>query len=144
MSEVANLIGVKSAPLPRARIGGAPRAPNGGEGQVLVRNVETGEEARLNRANARDLVDNVGGWKIVSHGGERPLNTTQAPVAETEPTGNAAGETEPVKEPNAVTDEALAELTKFREQAAELGIAVDQRWGKRRLAEEIAKKTGAA
>jgi hypothetical protein len=147
MTSPVNDPGIKNPSIPRAVIGGATRPRNGGDGDIVVRNLKTGDEVRLNRANARDLVENVGGWKIVSHGSQRPLGVVAKPApdeGEGEGEDNGEGATGSDNEPAALDDPAIAELNKFRAQAAELGIAVDQRWGKRRLAEEIAKKTGAA
>lgn len=145
---------IKSAPIPRPRIGGTVRKHNDGKGDVLVRNIETGAEAFLSRANARDLCEHAGGWKVVSDGVQRngeqldierePAGAAGAGGEDTGPGGEGGEGGEGGAGSGGAPDPALEELNALRATLTDLGGEVDQRWGKKRLNEEIAKKKPAA
>lgn len=139
--------GLRANPPPTARINGAPRKIDVIEKPVTIRNKETGEQVQLSVANARDLVHNVGGWEYVKvrsiHDGEPKVVAADVPPSSTD--------TDPDKDTDEDDDDTapnvspeVAELNALRAKAAELGVDVDNRWGKKKLNEEIAKATPAA
>ncbi len=126
---------INATPVRPGLIGGKQVAPRGVEPKRFVQDTE-GTVHEMSLTNAYDCV-NIRGWKMVPKSG----SVSAAKAAEaTEDADVSAEDTIKVSTPvteNEIRD--LGELTALRDEAVKLGIAVDNRWGIRKLRERIAE-----
>jgi hypothetical protein len=110
-----------------------------------------GKEQVVERHVANDLTRHCG-WKWGSVDvKDKPAAVDAAPDAPVAPgeggassSGSSDEEPLPASTPEPYVDPAMKELEELRAEAAAVGVEVDQRWGKKRLREEIEKRTGKA
>jgi hypothetical protein len=121
-------------PSPSAKIGGTKEKPSfkretSPEKKMVTVFDKEGNPHSVSRQNANDLVRHVG-WSWRPKGEAEVLEADEVVETSEDPDqGEAERQTE--------IDTAMEALQALRDEATALGVAVDNRWGKKKLTEAI-------